>query len=96
MYKRQVYASLACADPFAGADPGKGKALVEKSCGTCHSALSQGDPNRIFTRPDRKVKNARQLLGQVHAFSTNTGAGWSADDETNAAAYLNQAFYKFQ
>jgi hypothetical protein len=41
------------------------------------------------------VKNARDLMTQVRAFSTNTGAGWSPADQEHAAAYLNQMFYKF-
>lgn len=83
------------ADPFGAGDPVKGKALVEHSCAGCHASLFQGDANKIFTRAERKVKNAQQLLGQVRAFSTNTHAGWAPADELDAAAYLNRAFYRF-
>jgi hypothetical protein len=83
------------ANPFAGGDAGAGKGSVEKACDGCHASLHGGDPNKIYTRPDRKVKNAQQLLTQVRLFSTNTHAGWKPQDELNAAAYLNQSFYRF-
>jgi mono/diheme cytochrome c family protein len=86
---------LAIADPFPKGDPNIGRTLVEKACSVCHSSLFGGDPNQIYLRPERKVKNARDLLTQVRAFSMNSGAGWSPTDQEHAAAYLNQAFYKF-
>ncbi len=83
------------AETLASGDPAKGKELIDRTCAGCHASLHQGDPNKIYTRRERKVKNVQQLLSQVRAFSTNTNAGWSRSDEIDAAAYLNQAFYHF-
>jgi mono/diheme cytochrome c family protein len=83
------------ADPFAGADPDKGKALADKSCVACHDAQF-GDPTRIYTRPERRVKSPDQLLKQVTTCSKAAGTNWSKAEIANVAAYLNRAFYKFQ
>lgn len=89
---------------FAGAtvmvspqlDPMAGKALLEKSCMSCHASMFHGDATRIYTRPDRKVKSLQQLNAQVRACSANANAGWFPEDEANVAAYLNQKYYKFK
>jgi mono/diheme cytochrome c family protein len=84
------------ADPFTKADPTKGKMLADKSCIACHSSQFGGDGSRIYTRPDHRIKSANQLLQQVTRCSQAANTDWSTQEITDVAAYLNQAFYKFQ
>ncbi len=80
----------------AKADLQAGKALLEKSCMACHAAKFNGDPTRIYTRADRKVKNLQQLAARVSACSENNNTGWFPEDEANVTAYLNEKYYKFK
>jgi mono/diheme cytochrome c family protein len=88
--------SARAARPASEGNPQNGKALVQKSCDACHASLHGGDPTRVYSPPARKVRSFAQLVGQVHAFATNTNAGWSAEDERDAAAYLNENYYRFK
>ncbi len=62
---------------------------------SCHAQKYAGDPDRMYTRPDHRVKTPQKLLAQVQACNTNLGKGYFPDDEENIAAYLNREFYKF-
>lgn len=88
--------ATAYADPFAKGDPKVGQALVNKSCTACHVSMFGGDGSKIYTRPDHKVQSAAQLLARIRACNNNVGAGWFPEEETHAAAYLNQRYYHFQ
>lgn len=91
-----VLATTACADPFAGGDPGIGKQMVEKNCISCHASSFGGDGSAIYTRENRIVKTPKGLIQQVRNCNTNLGLKWFEDEERHVAAYLNQAFYKFK
>lgn len=91
-----LLAGSAHAAPFAKGDPVKGKALHDKACISCHASMFGGDGSEIYTRPDRKVKNAQQLAARIAACNANTGAGWFPEDEAHVGAYLNQQYYKFK
>ncbi len=80
---------------FANADIEKGKALVAQHCISCHASSYGGDGSEIYTRPFHKVESSKALLAQVRACSTNLDLKWFEDEELNAAAYLNKAYYKF-
>lgn len=80
---------------FAKADVAAGKALVEKNCVSCHASSYGGDGSAIYTREYAKVKTSKGLIAQVRACNTNIGLKWFEDEELNAAAYLNQTYYKF-
>ena len=82
-------------DPLAGADPAAGRALVQKDCVGCHEKRF-GDAATIYTRADRRVHNAAQLLAQVQVCSTQLSTNYFPEDEANVAAYLNQQYYKFK
>lgn len=85
------------AEPFPKADPGAGKqAYEEAKCSTCHNARMGGDGDRIYTRPERRVQDARSLLKMVRFCVDQTGAGVFPEDVEHIAAYLNQQFYKFK
>ena len=86
-----------CADGFAKADPAAGKQLFnEAKCNACHDKMMNGDGNRIFTRPDRKITNAPALAKMVRFCIDRTGASLFPEDAEPIAAYLNEHFYKFK
>lgn len=82
--------------PFANADPHKGEKLVDKNCQSCHASKFGGDPDAIYTRKDRRVKSASQLLSQVTMCNTQLSSGFFPDEEKDVAAYLNQRYYHFK
>ncbi|MEE9331238.1 MAG: c-type cytochrome [Methylophilaceae bacterium] len=82
-------------DFFAKADIEAGKALVEKNCISCHASSYGGDGSEIYTRAFHKVDSSKGLLAQVRACNTNLDLKWFEEDELNASAYLNKAYYKF-
>jgi cytochrome c553 len=83
-------------DFFAKADVEAGKALVEKNCISCHASSYGGDGSEIYTRAFHKVESSKALLTQVRACNTNLDLKWFEEDERNASAYLNKAYYKFE
>lgn len=92
-----LFTTAARADPFANADPKIGKKYFDEAkCNTCHASLMGGDGNRIFTRPERKVKDAQALAKMVRFCVGQTGAGIFPEDIDHVAAYLNREFYKFK
>jgi mono/diheme cytochrome c family protein len=86
----------ASAMAFDKGDPKVGKALVDKSCLSCHASMYGGDGSKIYTRPDHKVKTPQQLAARISGCNANTGAGWFPEEEAHVAAYLNQQYYKFK
>jgi cytochrome c5 len=81
--------------PFAAGDPKAGKTIVQRDCVSCHAAKFANDPDRMYTRPDHRVKTPQKLLAQVQACNTNLGKGYFPEEEEHIAAYLNLEFYKF-
>ena len=77
-------------------DPKRGQALVEKNCVSCHVSMYGGDGSEIYLRPNRIIKNLRQLEARVAGCNANTGAGWFPEEEADVVAYLNQKYYKFK
>lgn len=88
---------LAAAEPFAKGDPVVGSKLAAAAnCAKCHSERVGGDGSRMYTRPERKVKNPSQLLTQVGICNTQLNTGWFPEDEEHVAAYLNRDYYRFK
>jgi cytochrome c553 len=83
----------AMANPLAGGDASKGKALAEKHCISCHASSFGGDGSGIYTREDRRIKTLKGLVQQVRNCNTNIGLQWFEDEELHVAAYLNQTYY---
>ena len=81
--------------PFAAGDATAGKAIVDRDCVSCHAAKFADDPDRMYTRPDHRVKTPAKLLAQVQACNTNLAKGYFPEEEEHIAAYLNIQFYKF-
>ena len=91
-----LLANSAWANPFPTGNAKAGEALFEKhKCNSCHVAMLGGDGNAIFTRPNRVVTTAPQLLAQMSLCSGNVGVKLSAQEEQNLAAYLNK-YYKLK
>lgn len=91
-----VVITVSYAEPFPKGDPKIGQTLAAKNCVSCHVSMFGGDGSAIYTRPDRKMKSAQQLLSQVRACNTNVGTNWFPEEELHVAAYLNKTFYKFK
>jgi cytochrome c2 len=90
-------AGTAQAAPFAKGDAGNGEELFAKyECNRCHKDKMGGDGSAIFTRPDRIVRNAAQLIPRIKYCSGSIGAQLTAQEEQDLAAYLNQRFYQFK
>lgn len=97
MFVSIMIASLTVqADPFAQADAGKGKMLVEKNCISCHASSFGGDGSGIYTREDRIINSSKGLVQQIRNCNTNLGLQWFDDDELNVARYLNERYYRFE
>ena len=80
---------------LAHGDPAAGKALAEKDCVACH-VRRFGNATTIYTRPDRKVRTAEQLLAQVQFCNVDLKTGYFPEEEEHVAAYLNLQYYKFK
>lgn len=86
-------ATIAQATPFPDGNPQAGKALFDKyKCNSCHAAMLGGDGSAIFTRANRKVRDAGGLIEQIKVCSGNVGANLSAQDEQHLGAYLNRYY----
>ena len=89
-------AMTASANPFPKGDAQAGQQLFEKhQCNRCHIKIMGGDGSAIFTRPDHKIRSARQLLGQIDICSANVGVTFTPQEKQNLAAYLNR-FYNLK
>lgn len=91
-----IASAPALADPFPKGNPKIGRTLHDKSCMPCHASMLGGDGSGMYTRPDRKIQSAQQLLTRVRICNTNAGAGWFPEEEVHVAAYLNSSFYHFK
>lgn len=73
----------------------QGKQLHAGQCVTCHSDLTGGKPNDLYTRKDRKINRYESLQTQVLRCAANLNLAWFDDDIANVVTYLNSDFYKF-
>jgi mono/diheme cytochrome c family protein len=96
LFAAAVFATTAHAAAPAKADPKMGKTLHDKSCVSCHASMYGGNGSEMYTRSNRKIKNAQQLAARISACNANTGTGWFPEDEAHVAAYLNQQYYHFK
>ena len=81
--------------PAHAGDVSEGEALHEAHCVACHSSLTGGDPDSLYTRSDRNVNSLDGLRKQVQRCELNLGLRWFDDEIANVTAYLNQRFYHF-
>jgi mono/diheme cytochrome c family protein len=90
------FALPATAQPFAQGKAKLGEQLHQEQCDACHAARFGGNGSRIYTRADRRVKNASSLAQFITSCNANLGNKLFPDDEANLGAYLNNAYYKFK
>lgn len=84
------------AAPFAEGNAQTGKAIFDKyKCNSCHIDMLGGDGSAIFTRPNRKVHNADELVGRIKQCSGTVGANLTPQEEQHLGAYLNR-YYKLK
>ena len=74
------------------------KLMAENACnGACHRAKApEGDPLRLYTRPNAKVKDLPGLRRQVERCVASVGAQIMPDEIDPVVAALNHDFYKFK
>jgi cytochrome c553 len=81
--------------PFAHGDAKAGKTLAERDCVACHEQKFK-PASAIYTRSDRRVTSASQLLTQVQVCNAQLRTNYFPEDEENVAAFLNDTYYKFK
>jgi cytochrome c553 len=85
------------ATPFADGDANRGNKLFTKyECSSCHEAKVGGDGSAIFTRADRTVRSADDLIVQMQRCSGAIGKQLSSQEKQDLAAWLNQRYYHFK
>ncbi|OIQ73484.1 green heme protein [mine drainage metagenome] len=82
---------------FRGANAAQGeKFYTEMKCAACHAERMMGSTSAMYTRPDRKVHNARELRGFTQMCVTRLNRSLFPEEVTDIAAYLNQTYYHFK
>lgn len=90
-------ASSAQAIPFANGHADNGKKLFAKyECSSCHEGKVGGDGSAIFTRPNRRVTSASNLITRMEMCSGAIGKQLAEQEKLDLAAHLNQTYYKFK
>lgn len=80
--------SLAAAKAQAMPDPQRGELLYSNHCIACHST-------QIHWRDKKLVEDYRGLLAEVGRWQKLGGLGWSDEDISAVARYLNTLFYHY-
>jgi cytochrome c553 len=97
LFLLMLVTSAVQADPFSAGNADTGKKLFAKyECSSCHKGKVGGDGSAIFTRPDRLVRSADELIPRIKFCSGAVGANLSAQEELDLAAHLNQTYYHFK
>lgn len=82
---------------FQGANLIQGqKEYTDLKCAACHAERMMGSTSAMYTRPDRKVHNPKQLLAFTQMCVTQLNKELFPDEVKDIAAYLNQTYYKFK
>ncbi len=86
-------ATTSSAEPFPKGDANIGQKLFERhNCNSCHAQLMSGDGNAIFTRSDRKVHDAAELLAQLGPCGSSAGIKLTQQEKQHLGAYLNRYY----
>jgi cytochrome c1 len=91
-----ILTAPAFAGPFDKGNIQEGKVTHEEKCNGCHASKFNGDGSKIYTRADRRVKNASGLSQMVTTCNAMLGNNLFPEDELHLAAYLNNQYYKFK
>lgn len=87
--------SLTVTVPTLAYDDTEQQQIHQQQCSDCHGRLMDGDPDRLYTRDDRKINTRQGLNSQVRACSVNLNLQWFDDEIENMAEYLNRHYYRF-
>jgi hypothetical protein len=89
--------SAAHADPFAKGNAETGKKLIVKyDCNSCHKGKMGGDGSAIYTRANRVVTSADNLIDRMEQCSGAIGKQLTGQEKLDLAAHLNQTYYHFK
>ncbi|EMR13124.1 hypothetical protein MPL1_06457 [Methylophaga lonarensis MPL] len=83
---------MLCVSPLVLA---QGKQLHDSSCVQCHSSLTGGKPDLMYTKADRKIGSFEALEKRVGYCAVAAGVSWSPDQVRAVTDYLNRQFYRF-
>ena len=73
-----------------------GKKLHDSSsCLSCHSQMTGGKPDMLYTRADRRVRSLGGLIKQVNGCNSMQKVGLDENSVNDVVKYLNESFYKF-
>ncbi len=64
-------------------------------CAARHAERMMGSSTAMFTRPDRKVRSAAELLGFTQMCVSWLNHSLFPDEVRDIAAYLNEVYYHF-
>jgi mono/diheme cytochrome c family protein len=74
-------------------DPEAGKLLYVKKCQACHISLIGGDGTELHTRPDRRIKTAKDIPRQVKGCNHQLNMGLKPKEVQQVTSYIREAFY---
>ncbi len=83
-----LFGSLADADAQPMSDSARGELLYSTHCIACHS-------DKIHWRDKRLAKNWKSLRAEVRRWQKLSALGWSDDDISAVALYLNTLHYHY-
>ena len=73
----------------------QGKTLHDKSCLQCHTSITGGNANSLYTRADHKVTTFAGLQKQVKGCALAADTDWSDTQRSAVVNYLASSFYQF-
>ena len=77
-------------------DSANGKKMHDSSsCLSCHSQMTSGKPDMLYTRSDRRVTSLGGLIKQVNGCNSMQKVGLDENSVNDVVKYLNESFYKF-
>jgi len=62
--------------------------FLAKKCSACHGS-------EVYSRPDHRMQNLRQLEAQVRRCDANVGTGLFNEDIDVLVKHLNESYYRF-
>jgi mono/diheme cytochrome c family protein len=72
-----------------------GQSLHDSSCLQCHSSLTGGKPNTLYSRADKKVTTFEGLQKRVKGCAIAADVNWSDKQRARVVQYLSDQFYHF-
>lgn len=83
-----LFGSFADADAQPMSDPARGELLYSTHCIACHS-------DKVHWRDKKLAKDFKSLRVEVRRWQKTAALGWSDDDISAVALYLNTLHYHY-